>query len=75
MRSALLAFFLCFALLSPPDILGSPDNSQNGAPSTLEKRQAAEKTSRSRYRVLEIASLVLIVAVGGGAILWAVRKK
>jgi hypothetical protein len=31
--------------------------------------------SRSRYRDLEVASLVLIIIVGGAAILWAVRKK
>jgi hypothetical protein len=53
---------------------GAPDNTHRGA-ATYEERSKAEKMSRSRYRDLEVASLVLIIVVGGAAILWAVRKK
>ena len=42
---------------------------------TFEDRAAAEKMSRSRYRDLEVASLIVIVVVGAGVILWARRKK
>jgi hypothetical protein len=31
--------------------------------------------SRSRYRDLEVASLVVILVAGGAAILWAVRRR
>lgn len=75
MRSALLAFLVCLALSIPVRLHGAPDNVNRGAMSTFEERQAAEKTSRSRYRTLEVASLVLIVVTGGAAILWAVRRK
>ncbi|MBI5343129.1 MAG: hypothetical protein HZB63_07450 [Deltaproteobacteria bacterium] len=75
MRSALLVFLLCFTMWSPPALQGMADNAPRGTGSTFEERQAAEKTSRSRYRNLEVVSLVLILAVGGGAILWAVRRK
>ncbi|HEY7528288.1 MAG TPA: hypothetical protein VH660_03990 [Candidatus Deferrimicrobiaceae bacterium] len=74
MRSAWLALLFCFALWAPPFLHGAADNSPTGA-ATYEKRSAAEKMSRSRYRDLEVASLVLIVIAGGAAILWAVRKK
>ena len=75
MRSALLAFLFCLMLWPPPHLQGASDNVPQGTTSTLQERQAAEKTSRSRYRNLEVASLVLIVAVGGAAILWAVRRR
>ncbi|HSL91983.1 MAG TPA: hypothetical protein VK863_04980 [Candidatus Limnocylindrales bacterium] len=75
MRSAILAFLMCLALGAPPPLQGAEDNARRGGPSTYEERSAAEKMSRSRYRDLEVASLVLIVIVGGAAILWAVRKK
>jgi hypothetical protein len=74
MRSALFAFLLCIALSAAPTIEGAVDNTRPGAAS-YEERSAAEKMSRSRYRDLEVASLVLIVVGGGAAILWAVRKK
>lgn len=75
MRSVLLALLFCLLLWPHPQLQGAPDNVPRGTASTFEERQAAEKTSRSRYRDLEVASLVLIVAVGGGAILWAVRRR
>lgn len=74
MKSAIPALLLCLALLVPPPLRGATDNSPLGA-ATYQERSAAEKMSRSRYRNLEVASLVLILLVGGGAILWAVRKK
>jgi hypothetical protein len=74
MKSAIPALLLCLALLVPPPLQGATDNSPLGA-ATYQERSAAEKMSRSRYRNLEVASLVLILLVGGGAILWAVRKK
>jgi hypothetical protein len=42
---------------------------------TFEQRAAVEKASRSRYRNLEVASLVLILAAGGAAIWWTFRKR
>ncbi|MBI5418739.1 MAG: hypothetical protein HZA60_01495 [Deltaproteobacteria bacterium] len=74
MRSAIFALLLCLALWAAPPAPGSGDNVSRGI-ATFEERAAAEKMSRSRYRNLEVASLVLILIVGGGAILWAVRRK
>jgi hypothetical protein len=31
--------------------------------------------SRSRYRGLEFASLIVILAAGAGAVFWAIRRK
>ena len=47
----------------------------NGKAGTYEVRATAEKMSRSRYRDLEVASLVVILIAGGAAILWAVRRR
>jgi hypothetical protein len=74
MRKAFLALLLALVLWAPPDLQGATDNARHGA-ATYEERAAAEKMSRSRYRSLEVASLVLILVVGGAAILWATRKK
>lgn len=73
MRSAIIALLLCLSVSFPQNLPGAPDNAPRAA--TYEERTAAEKTTRSRYRRLEVASLVLIIVVGGAAILWAVRKK
>jgi hypothetical protein len=67
--SALL-LALCL-LLSVP----SPAATDNGKGGTYEGRVTAEKMSRSRYRDLEVASLVVILVAGGAAILWAVRRR
>ena len=48
---------------------------ENGKEGTYENRATAEKMSRSRYRDLEVASLVVILVAGGAAILWAVRRR
>ena len=63
----LLALFLL--LFSP-----SPAAADNAATGTFEERAAAEKMSRSRYRNLEVASLVVILVAGGVAVYWAVRR-
>lgn len=75
MRSVALALLVCLALGASPALPGAADNARRGGPSTYEERSAAESMTRSRYRNLEVASLVLIVVVGGAAILWAIRKK
>jgi hypothetical protein len=67
--SALLLSLLL--LLSFP----SPVVSDNGKSATYEHRASVEKKSRSRYRDLEVASLVIILVAGGAAILWAVRRR
>ena len=71
----MLALLVGLVLWAPPALQGAPDNARRGGSTTFEERSAAEKMSRSRYRDLEVASLVLIVIVGGAAILWAIRKK
>jgi hypothetical protein len=42
---------------------------------TFEQRAAVEKASRSRYRDLEVASLLLILVGGGAAIWWTFKRK
>ncbi|HQT96489.1 MAG: hypothetical protein B7Z62_05435 [Deltaproteobacteria bacterium 37-65-8] len=67
--SALL-LALCLSLSLPS--FAATDNGKAG---TYEDRATAEKMSRSRYRDLEVASLVVILVAGGAAILWAVRRR
>ncbi len=67
--SALL-FALCLLFSLPPS--AATDNSEVR---TYEDRATAEKMSRSRYRDLEVASLIVILVAGGAAILWAVRNR
>jgi len=54
----LLLFFLLVAL--PPSAA-----TDDGKVATYEDRATAEKMSRSRYRGLEVASLVVILVAGG----------
>lgn len=68
LSAILLALSLLFSLPS----FAAADN---GQAKTYEDRATAEKMSRSRYRNLEVASLVVILIAGGAAILWAVRRK
>jgi hypothetical protein len=65
-----LLLALCLLLSLP-----SSAAADNGKAATYEDRATAEKMSRSRYRNLEVASLVVILVAGGAAILWAVRRK
>ena len=67
--SALL-LVLCLLLSLP-----SSAATDNGKAGTYEDRATAERMSRSRYRDLEVASLVVILVAGGAAILWAVRRR
>jgi len=64
----------CFLLLMAPPLTFSANNAGRGA-KAYQERAAAEQNSRSRYRRLEWASLVLILTAGGAAIFWAVRRR
>jgi hypothetical protein len=69
---ALPALLLALCLLFSLPSSAATDNVKAG---TYEDRATAEKMSRSRYRDLEVASLVVILVAGGAAILWAVRRR
>ena len=69
---ALSALLLALCLLFSPPSSAATDNGKAG---TYEDRATAERMSRSRYRNLEVASLVVILVAGGAAILWAVRRR
>ena len=73
------AGFAAVALALAVDAGAAPgpasDNHSSAVPPTFEQRSAVEKASRSRYRDLEVASLVLILAAGGAAIWWTFRKR
>lgn len=71
---AIALLFLFLSLMTVPPIPVHADNVAAGA-RAYEERAAAEKTTRSRFRRLEVASLVLILAAGGAAIFWTVRRK
>lgn len=66
--------FFCFFLLMAPPFPVHAKNDARGA-RAYQERAAAEQNSRFRYRRLEWASLVLILAAGGTAIYWAVRRR
>ena len=69
---ALAVFLLALCLNFVPPAFAATEKGQG---MTFEDRAAAEKMSRSRYRDLEVASLIIILVVGAGAILWAVRRR
>lgn len=69
---ALSALLLALCLLFPLPSSAATDNGKEG---TYEDRATAERMSRSRYRDLEVASLIVILVAGGAAIFWAVRRK
>ncbi len=73
LRTVLLALLLLLQSLLP----GSASGADNvpAAAGTFEQRAAAEKASRSRYRDLEVGSLVFILVAGGGILFWAVRRR
>jgi hypothetical protein len=68
----LVALLLLFCLCSGALAVSAVDGPKG---TTFEVRAAAEKESRSRYRDLEVASLVIILVAGGAATLWAIRRK
>jgi hypothetical protein len=72
--TAVLAFLLLAALPAPLPGSETRDDALH-VTSMYEQRASAEKRSRSRYRRLEVASAVLIIAAGSAAILWVVRRK
>ncbi|MFA6149001.1 MAG: hypothetical protein WC899_12405 [bacterium] len=69
---ALSAFLLVLCLLFS---LPSPAATDNGKSGTYQDRATVERMSRSRYRDLEVASLIVILVAGGAAIIWAVRRR
>jgi hypothetical protein len=69
---ALSALLLALCLLCSLPSYAATDSGKAG---TYEDRATAERMSRSRYRDLEVASLVVILVAGGAAILWAVRRR
>ena len=69
---ALSVLLLVLSLLLSLPSFAAMDNGKAG---TFADRATAEKMSRSRYRDLEVASLVVILVAGGAAILWAVRRR
>jgi len=66
--------FFCFFLLVAPPLTVSANSAGRGS-KAYQERAAAEQNTRYRYRRLEWASLVLILAAGGVAIFWAVRRR
>ena len=75
MRGAAFSFLLLLlSLLSAPSLPVHADDVGRGA-TAYKERAAAEKHTRSRFRRLEVASLVLILVAGGGAIIWAIRRR
>lgn len=77
MRPPLRTIVLCLLLFLPslwPASAFAADNVPAGA-GTFAQRAAAEKESRSRYRDLEVGSLVVILLAGGGILFWAIRRK
>jgi len=65
-------------LLFLPSLLPVPVPAAENVPAgpgTFEQRAAAEKETRSRYRDLEVGSLVFILVAGGAILFWALRRK
>jgi len=72
--AAFTLLLLLLSLVAAPSLPVHADNVEGGA-TAYKERAAAEKDTRSRFRRLEVASLVLILVAGGGAIIWAIRRK
>ena len=70
--AAVAILLLVFSPLLFLPAVAATDNAMGG---TFEERAAAERMSRSRYRNLEVASLLVILAAGGGAIYWAISRR
>jgi protein-S-isoprenylcysteine O-methyltransferase Ste14 len=67
---AFLTLAICLLLAILP--VAAADS---GRETTFEDRAAEEKATRSSYRKLEVASLVIIFAAGAGVAYWAVRRR
>lgn len=77
MRPRLRTFLLSLLFLLP-SVLPVPASATDNVPAgagAFEQRAAAEKATRSRYRDLEVGSLVFILLAGGGILFWALRRK
>lgn len=72
--AAVGAFLLFVATLFPVASASVAGGTATDARS-FEQRATDEQTSRSRFRRLEVASLVLILICGGAVTLWAIRRK
>ncbi|GAB4373856.1 MAG: hypothetical protein Kow00128_23660 [Deltaproteobacteria bacterium] len=68
------ALILCLGLLFAATP-ASPAGRSATETRSFEQRAAAERTSRSRFRRLEVASLVLILVCGGAVVWWTFRRK
>lgn len=71
LAAALLLVLVTLFPAAPETMAGSPSRDTR----SFEERATAERTSRSRFRRLEVASLVLILVCGGAVTLWAIRRK
>jgi len=71
---AITLLFLFLSLMTVTSLTAHANDVTGGA-RAYEERAAAEKHTRSRFRRLEWASLVLILFAGGAAIYWVVRRK
>lgn len=75
MTGAAFAFLLLLlCLLTAPSLPVRAEDAGSRA-TAYQERAAAEKDTRSLFRRLEVASLVLILLAGGAAIIWAIRRK
>lgn len=72
---AAFALLLLLLSLTMPPLSAARTPQFAGGATVYRERADAEKSTRSRFRRLEWASLVLILAAGGAAILWVVRRK
>lgn len=72
--AAVALLFLLLSLMAPP-LLPARAKTGAGGATAYQERADAEKSARYRFRRLEWASLVLILAAGGAAIFWVIRRK
>lgn len=73
-RATGLALLVSAALFASAPAPRAEERSSPGI-SRFEERQQTERSARSRYRRLELASLALILAAGSAAIYWIFRRK
>jgi hypothetical protein len=68
---------LLFSLLLPVHATAAPPREGKEPPpaTSFEDRREVEREARTRFRRLEVSSLVLIAVCAGGAAWWILRKK